>query len=179
MMATGVRWLGIAVLAALASGCATLQTGSYLAREAEIGRYRTFAWGPADAAATGDPRLDSNELFERRVRAEVERALARRGFEKAMVGDPDLLVHYHASVGQRVDVRDLDRGLQTCEDDACGPFVYDSGTLFVDLVDARASRLIWRGWAEGNVDGVIDHQDALNARIEEAVLRIFSRFPGD
>jgi hypothetical protein len=55
--------------------------------------------------------------------------------------------------------------------------VYDAGTLLIDLVDARTNRLVWRGWAEGSVDGVIDNQEWMEARIDEAVTRILERLP--
>jgi uncharacterized protein DUF4136 len=55
--------------------------------------------------------------------------------------------------------------------------VYDAGTLFVDLVDTRTNRLVWRGWAEGSVDGVIDNQEWMEQRIDHVVTRILQRLP--
>ena len=57
------------------------------------------------------------------------------------------------------------------------PVVYDAGTLFVDLVDTRAKTLVWRGWAEGSMDGAIDDQAAMDARVDDAVMRILRRLP--
>jgi hypothetical protein len=108
---------------------------------------------------------------------QVEKALAGKGFEKTTSGTPDLLVHYHASVTQEIDVRNLDREYANCDHADCRPYVYDAGTLFVDLVDPRTNKLVWRGWAEGSVDGVIDNQEWMEARIDEAVTRILERLP--
>ncbi len=175
-----VGWLRLPLAACAAltlSACATMQVNSYMERGTSLAQYRTYDWGPADTSPTGDPRLDHNELVEARIRMAVERELNRRGFEKATAGTPDLMVHYHASVTQEIDVRDLDRDYAFCEQADCRPFVYDAGTLFVDLVDARTRRLAWRGWAEGSVDGVIDDQERMNARIDEAVSKILQRLP--
>jgi hypothetical protein len=97
-----------------------------------------------------------------------------RGFEKTTSGSPELLVHYHANVEQRIDLTDTDQ-YQPCPD--CRPFIYDAGTLLVDLVDARTSRLLWRGWSEGNVSGVVDNQRRLEERIDADVGKIFKQRP--
>jgi hypothetical protein len=57
------------------------------------------------------------------------------------------------------------------------PYVYEAGTIVVDLVDADTSRLVWRGWAEGSIDGAIDDQTFMEHRIDEAVARIMERLP--
>ena len=170
------RTLGLTLSALALAGCASMSIGSYAPRGADLQRFRTYAWGPATERGTGDPRLDSNRFFDEHVRARVEQELARRGFEKASGDAPDLLVHYHASVTQKIDVRELDRGY-TSVDDGDRSYVYDEGTLFVDLVDPRAGTLVWRGWAESSFEGAIDDQAWMEARIDEAVARILERLP--
>lgn len=159
------------------TACASMQIGDYAARGLQIRQYRTYAWGPAETRSTGDPRLDSNRFFEERIRGQVDKGLAQRGFELIATDSPDLLVHYHASVTQAIDVRELDQPYGYCDAADCAPFVYDAGTVFVDLIDARTRTLVWRGWAEGSLDGVIDEQDWLEARIDETVARILRRLP--
>lgn len=65
----------------------------------------------------------------------------------------------------------------TSADDGDRQFVYDEGTLVVDLVDPRAQTLVWRGWAESSFEGAIDDQAWMEARIDEAVARILERLP--
>src|SRR5689334_2085928 len=100
---------GAAVLAMLAAltlpGCATLTTSAYVAPGVTFAGYRTFAWGPADALPTGDPRLDNNPFFHDYIQGAVVRHLSARGIEVVdTTARPDLLLHYHASVTQRVNV---------------------------------------------------------------------------
>lgn len=164
--------------AALLAGCAAINVGSFVARSADFNRYQTYTWGPADALATGDPRLDNNPFFHERVQADVDTQLAARGFEKTTAtagATPDLLLHYHVSITQEIDVNTIDRKYGYCED--CRPEVYDAGTLTVDLVDARTGRLVWRGWAARSVGGVLDKQEWMERRIDEAVARILERLP--
>ena len=164
-------------LAVAAGGCASLAINSYAERGFDVQRYRTFNWGPAATLSTGDPRLDNNEFFAERLRAQVEKELASRGFEKTNSAPPDLLVHYHASVTQEIDIRHLDREYPRGDETASEPYVYDAGTLFIDIIEPRTNRLIWRGWAEGSVEGLIDNQEWLEKQIDEAVARILNRLP--
>jgi hypothetical protein len=157
-------------------GCAALTVNSYVEPRIDLRSYRTFNWAPADRLATGDPRLDNNQFFDERVRRQVERGLAGRGFEQT-TDAPDLLVHYHASVSQEIDTRNIDREYEHSDAHEYEPQVYDAGTLVIDLVEARTNRLIWRGWAEGNIDGLIDNQESLQKQIDEAVAHILSRLP--
>jgi hypothetical protein len=178
-MTAMMRWGRLSILALPLLGltaCATMHVDSYADRGFNPQRYRSYAWGQNDASGTGDVRLDNNELFDARVKADIDRMLEAKGFVKA-TGEPDLTVHYHASVTQEIDVRQLDRDLGFCEDYDCRPYVYEAGTLFIDLVDTRTDRLVWRGWAEGSVEGLIDDQEFLDDRIAEAVALIAERLP--
>ena len=166
------------VVAIVLTACApTMRVNSYADRGTDFNRYRTYGFAPADRVSTGDPRLDNNPFFNERMQADIDKQLPARGFEKAASRTPDLLIHYHASFTQRVDVNGIDREYGYCGTDDCRPFVYDAGTLTVDLVDGRTNRLVWRGWAEGGVDGVIDDQAWLEQKVDDAVTRILAQLP--
>jgi hypothetical protein len=165
----------VAALGALAlSACATTNVRSFVERGVDVRQYRTYTWGPADQQATGDPRLDNNEFFAKRMQSAVDRQLADRGFVK--VGrTPDLLIHFHANVEQQINPNGADRPYTSCED--CDPYVFDAGTIVVDLVDARTHRLVWRGWEEGSIDGVVDNQTWMEKRVDESVAKILKNLP--
>lgn len=172
-----VRFAAFTISALALAGCATVSVGSFRDRGADFTRYRTYDWGPPDSWSTGDPRLDNNPFFQERVRADVDEQLATRGFEKTTSGRPDLRIRYRASVTQRIDSPGIDRESGYCVTHDCGPYVYEAGTLLIDLVDTGTNRLVWRGWAEGSVDGVIDNQQWLEQRVDAAVTRIFKQLP--
>jgi hypothetical protein len=165
----------VALAAAALAGCATMQVRSYVQRGTDFNRYTTYAWGPVDALTTGDPRLDNNPFFRERLQAAADAQLAGRGFEQTDADTADLLLHYHVSVTQRIDVNLIDQKYGYCED--CRPLVYDAGTLTLDLVDARTGRLVWRGWAERSIEGILDKQEWMERQVDEAVLRILERLP--
>ena len=54
---------------------------------------------------------------------------------------------------------------------------YEQGTLVVDIVDAHSNKVVWRGWAQDSVEGVIDNQDRMERQLDEAVTRMLEQFP--
>lgn len=172
------RVILVALSTAVIAGCAAMSVSSHIERGINFKQYRTYDWGPADALPTGDPRLDNNPFFHDYLQGSVEKQLASKGYTKSAAGTPDLLFHYHASVNHRFEVytRDQEHGYcyQNCEPQVID---YEQGTLVLDVVDVRTNKVIWRGWAQDSVDGVIDNQARLERQIEEAVTRMMVRFP--
>lgn len=175
-----LRLFTVALVAAAGIGCATMMVSSHVQRDLDFSRYRTYDWGPADALPTGDPRLDRNPFFKDHMMGAVERHLAARGLELSSAGIPDLLIHYHANVTQRIDVNRVDRQYGYCYGDDCRVRVmeYEAGTLVLDIVDTRTNRVVWRGWAQDSLGGVIENQDRMARMIDEAVAQMMKRLPG-
>jgi len=170
----------LAAIAALAvTGCATMSVSSHVERGLDFAQYRTYDWGPADSLPSGDPRLDQNPFFQDHLQGAVEKQLAVRGFGWSTAGTADLLIHYHANISERIDIDRLDSERGYCSADNCSPPVveYEAGTLVLDIIDMRTNRLIWRGWAQGSVKGMLDSQETMARQIDDAVSRMFTRFP--
>jgi hypothetical protein len=157
-------------------GCATLTVSSHVERGLDVTRYRTYDWGPADALPTGDPRLDNNPFFKDRLQGAVERHLSAKGLSLASGGRADLLIHYHASVTQRLDVAGVDYRYGYT-DPQPNVVEYEQGTIVLDVVDVRTKRVIWRAWAQGSLSGFIDDQRGMERRIDEAVTKMMKAFP--
>lgn len=157
------------------SGCAVHRVHWHTSTETDLGRYRHYAWAPPVPWQTGDPRLDNNQIFRAHVQNTIDRHLAAKGFvRESSLGSADLIVRYHTTVVERVDVQEL-APWEVCTD--CKPFVFDAGTLAIDLLDADSLALVWRGWSEGNMNGLIDHQPRLEAEAERLVGRIVAALP--
>jgi hypothetical protein len=164
----------VAVAGAAVAACAPIHVNSYAERGADFTRYHTYSWAADDQLRTNDPRLDNNPFFLARLRSDVDKQLAAKGFERVENGASDLVLHYHASVMQKLDLASVD---QKYAANTGGPYVYDAGTLLLDFVDTRANTIAWRAWAEGSMDGAIDNQEWMEARIDLAVARMLERFP--
>ena len=179
MKRSAVYLAGITASVLAISGCATMRVSSHTERGLSWSQYRTFGWGPADPLPSGDPRLEADPYFQDRVQGAIEKQMAAGGFARsAPSAQPDLLVHFHATIAERIDVDEIDRDHGYCATADCRPRVtrYEAGTLVVDIVDARTSRLILRGWAQDSLDGVLGNRDRVRHTVDESITRMFSTF---
>lgn len=164
-----------AALAALVlASCAPLTVTSFVERGVDFSRYRSYDWD-SGGTWTGDPRLDSNPFFHDYLKSAVESQLLARRLERTNYGMADLLVHYHASTSQELYISGGDERNGSC--DECRLEVYDAGTILIDFVDGRTNKLVWRGWVEGSIEGVIDNQELMEQKIDTAVARILEKLP--
>jgi hypothetical protein len=172
------RLLITLTLAGLVAGCATMNVSSHIERNVSFSEYVTYDWGPPDNLPVGDPRLDNNPFFNDYLQGAIEKKMAAKGYERAVTGQPDLLIHYHASVNQKVDVYGVDRSYGYCYEN-CEPQYsdYELGTLIIDLVDTKTSKVVWRGWAQDAMDGVIDNQQRLEKQVNEGVTKMMMLLP--
>ena len=167
-------------LTALAlAGCATMNVSSHIEPTANFVDYVTYDWGPPDNLPVGDPRLDNNPFFHDYLQGAVEKKMVAKGFERVVKGQPaDLLIHYHASVNQKLDVYEVDNRYGYCYGN-CEPQVvdYELGTLVIDIVDAKTNKVVWRGWAQDAMNGIIDNQQRLEKQVDEEVTRMMRLLP--
>ncbi len=174
--------LGVLLLVAGLAACdESMAAGADFDRGFDFTPFTTFAWEPNDGFPVGDPRLEGTPFFEERVHRYVSSELAMRGVRQVGLGEtPDLLVHYHAIVRDRVDVYEVDRDAGY-ESPQFGPGVqvhqYEEGMLLIDLVQASTNRVIWRGWARADVTAALDHPQRLERLVEAAARRMFEYFP--
>jgi hypothetical protein len=163
----------------LVSACATVSAGADSSPGVRFDQYRTYSWDERDGLPVGDPRLDNNPFFDSRVRAAVELELAAKGLRQVS-GAPDLLIHYHASVQRRVDVlkSDRDLGYVSMENSQTTSVVeFDEGTLLLDVADAKGKQILWRGWAQSDVSGLLERPRDMEKRISQSVRRMIKNFP--
>lgn len=166
-------------MAALAvAGCATMNVSSHIERNVSFAEYVTYDWGPPDNLPVGDPRLDNNPFFNDYLQGAIEKKMAAKGFERAVTGTPDLRIHYHASVNQKLDVYEVDNRYGYCYGN-CQPQVvdYELGTLVIDIVDSKTSKVVWRGWSQETMNGIIDNQDRLEKQVNEGVTKMMLLLP--
>jgi Domain of unknown function (DUF4136) len=167
------------VVAALAlAGCATMNVSSHIERNVTFSDYVTYDWGPPDNLPVGDPRLDNNPFFKDHLQGAIEKKLAAKGYEHAVTGQPDLLIHYHASVNQKLDVYEVDSRYGYCYGNCQAQIVdFELGTLVVDVVDAKTNKVVWRGWAQDAMNGIIDNQARLEKQVDEGVTKMMVFLP--
>jgi hypothetical protein len=161
------------------AGCATTTASSHVRTGFDFSKYYTYQWVAPDAFPVGDPRLDQNPIFLDYLHGAVDKQLAAKGYVQGLPGRSDLQIHFHASIDRRLNVNAADARHGFCVDDNCrnGVAEYEAGTLIVDVIDRRTKRLVWRGWSQRSVDGVVEDRDRLVRMIEDGVARMFASFP--
>src|SRR5262245_61865217 len=159
------------------TGCASMTVNSYTERGAQFDRYATYGWVLPDDRPTGDPRLDNNPFFFERLQSEVDGRLISRGYVRMKGGTPDLKVRAYVNLRQEVHAGGANPPPGYSERYTPQPYVQETGTLWIDVIDTRTDTIAWRGWAEGPIDGLIDNQAWLEQRIGEIVSRIMEKFP--
>ena len=170
--------LAAAVVAA--AGCApALQVGCNISTDITPRAYRTYSWDMPDQFPTGDPRLDNNPFFVKTLQTEVGSELAKLGLRPVDRGG-DLVVHFHATVRDRVNVFEVDRAAgydQTGYGKGTQVQQYEEGTVLVDIAEAAGKKMIWRGWMQTDLSGVIGDNAELGKRVRTGMLKMFGTFP--
>jgi hypothetical protein len=160
-------------------GCASSAVSVNSYRDPALGRerYATYAWGSPDALPVGDPRLDNDADFRERLEGAIDRELLRKGYRHDE--QADFLVHYHASIADRLDVTRLDDLHFDCAAGSCDTDLieYEAGTFVIDVVDARTNRLVWRGWAQDRIAPALGDRNRMFQLVDDAVRRMLDRFP--
>jgi hypothetical protein len=156
-----------------------MSVSSHVDRDLDFGQYSTFDWGPSDSLPQQDARLADNPLFTDYVHGAIERELSARGLTLAGSGEPDLVIHYHATAAGRIDVNKVDQSYGYCLADDCPPetFEYEEGTIVVDLMDAATNRLVWRGWAQSRLEAFLEDPDRMAETVRESVAQMMRRLP--
>ena len=172
-------WMITAIAAVAVAGCATITVSSHIERGINFADYVTYDWGPPDNLPVGDPRLDNNPFFNDYLQGAIEKKMDAKGFARVAAGQQaDLLIHYHASVNQKLDVYEVDNEYGYCYGD-CQPQIvdYELGTLIIDIVDVKTNKVVWRGWAQEAMNGIIDNQDRLEKQVDEEVTKMMMLLP--
>jgi hypothetical protein len=182
----------VAVLGAAAACAPSPKIGYDFDRGVDFRAYHTYAWLSADQERTGDRRADSSAV-DMRIRIAVATQLRLKGYQALSEGTPDFYVAYH--VGLKESSPDI--STQYYSDGMAGhPFShsadtrtagktapalnetpsYLTGSLLIDILDARSQKLVWRGTAAGEVDpGLTSAQR--DERTRAIVQSILSHFP--
>jgi len=186
--ATLVLWL----LAALASGCSTLEVSYDYDPKADFSGMTAYDWLDEPQKPTGDPRIDGNTILRDRIHQAVNTELRARGFREVSE-DPDFLVAYHVSLDRRQSVQTLNSyygygpGWGYGYGAAYRPgfwagapetyvYEYEEGTLILDIVDPKNKALMWRGSATDEVS-FKSTPSKDQAKLNEAVKELLEHFP--
>ncbi|HSS07679.1 MAG TPA: DUF4136 domain-containing protein [Rhodanobacteraceae bacterium] len=151
--------------------------------------YKTFGFiSPPGTEVDGYPAEITND-----VKASIRHQLESHGY-RYVDASPDLLVNFSAKLAnqsqndetkkQQLGYYGYRRGNQVPVYKTWSTYTYDKstkdyveGTLNVDIVDAKASQLVWEGVAIGEVKNLDRSVSDLKPGIDRVVSEIFAKYP--
>ena len=149
-------------------------------RTTDFGRYKTFCWQKVGTR---------NPLWIERIRAAVRSALTAKGWSQAESGSACDIAVVAMEIKRNHDT------VNTFYDDVGGGWggwgwrgfggdgfgestktteTYQTGTLIVDLFDAKSKNLVWRGSA---TDTLSKNSDNIIKKLKSPVQKLFEQFP--
>lgn len=176
-----LRFLPLIALFLTLASCSSVQVTSDYDKEKDFNQYHTFAF-----YKKGIDKLEISDLDKRRIMRAIEAELKAKGM--TISDDPDLLVNIFTKTKSRIDV--YDSGYY-----GWYPWYYygygygfgwgpgytnvvesTEGTLFIDLIDAKAKELVWQGMGT-SVLSKSKTVDEKEAKIREIVSQIMQLYP--
>jgi hypothetical protein len=142
-------------------------------RSADFSQYKTYSW---EKVQTRDP------LWVDRIKQAVNTALAAKGLTPVESGGNIAIVAIETTQNQQTLNTFYDgfgggwrwRGVGGFGDATTTVDTYKVGTLVVDLFDANAKTLLWRGSAS---DTLSDKSDKNIKNLDKGVQKMFDHFP--
>lgn len=172
------------LLAIVLAGCSQFDVRSRQDPNIDWSRMRTYAWLPPEEAAPADQRVQ-DRYFDRRIRQDVAKELAAKGYRPADAGQqPDFLLNYRLASQPASAVRADPQGYWggtwsanwMTDGGAYYSDSYDEGTLYIAMVDPSSKRIVWVGLAQARLVPTMSFERR-KKRLDAAVHRILERFP--
>ncbi len=136
---------------------------------ANFSQYKTFAIRGGQVNSQ-NPALNS-ELTKKRIESDIERALTAKGLTPA-TGKTDLNVRYHLGSARKTAVERYPAGWRGWGTRAVR-VPYAEGTLVIDLRDAAAKSLVWRGIATQDKSSAAD----IAGKLDDMVRKSLDKYP--
>jgi hypothetical protein len=124
-----------------------------------------------------------NDLSQRRVLAEIDEAIAAKGWKKADAASANVQVVLHGATQTKRSANTFYsggyggygyRGFGGMGTSQTVVSEYAVGTLVVDMFDSKSKNLVYRGTAE---DEISDNPEKNAKRLEKASTKLFKDFP--
>lgn len=177
-MKTALSRLAAVGLLILASACSTLRISTDYDPAVDFARYRTFTL--KHGAASKDP------LATDRLDNALEAAIVSRGLSRITDGG-DLSIVSHFKIGKETQINTTTFGYNGWAGWRWGGFgmgaqtmttvqEIPTGTVIVDVVDAKTGKAVWRGIAKDRISSSGTPEE-YQKQAREAALELFANFP--
>jgi len=175
-----VGLLAVGLLAVgLLSGCSSMRVVTDYSEAADFTQFKTFQYKNTDTTVEG-----SNPLVHTRIVEALRREMTAAGLTE-VESDPDVYISYYGSTSQQVvfNTTHMGYGWGTSSWHRSGMSMtssrttastFTSGTLVIDIWDARAKELVWRGEV---TDSLSNNPNQNADRINRGIVNALAQFP--
>ena len=148
---------------------------------ADFSKFKTYAWAPHGAVA--HPMLAADII------GTIEDELTQRGLTK-VTSNPDLIIQVYGSIDQESSFNSMDPlynatgGIPPFDPSFSGPALAGTwgnttvtihkGELVIDLINANARKLVWRGMSQQNLS---TNPEKLESQVQNAIVKMFKQYP--
>lgn len=163
------------VLVLLVVSCSSVRVITDYDSNTDFSEYKSFAF-----YKKGIDKVKISDIDKRRILKAIEMEMLAKGYKKSK--NPDILVSIFAKSRKKVNV---DRRFNYSsyywfpsyyyERDRIRITKYTEGTLFVDLIDKNAKKLIWQGIGSGTLMSKSGYKK--KERIQLFVKEILNNYP--
>lgn len=182
-----ITTIALAALALPLAGCASTPTvQSDYDPNFNFSELTTYAW--AVRTQEGKDPAVYNNIVESRVKVAVNDALKAKGFQETS-SNPTFLVAWHGAINKEQSVQTVGTsygygwgwyggwggpGMSTS---TTYVNTWNEGTLIIDIVDAKANKMVWRGSAQGELDEHDNDPQKMQEGLNDAVNKMMANFP--
>ncbi len=178
----------VSVLVVVASGCATIKTGSHFNESVNVEGYQTYSWISETpfVGGTMESDISISALTQKKIEDAIEAELRNKGyaFEEDR-SQSDFLISYTVGTREKLVLDSYPNyylgswawhvnggsyyGRNTTS------HIYTRGTLGVDVFDRRTDEPVWHGWAEKTITS--DDRRDPTSLIKAGVNQLLTNFP--
>jgi len=160
------------------SGCSSMKVTTDWSESTDFDRFETFMYKDSDQNLSS-----ANPLNHRRVVDAINREMIAEGFLE-VAENPDVFVTYYAAIDEQIVLNSTNtgyshgsrwyRGGVGMGTTTTTSSTVVTGTLVIDMLDAPANELIWRGRVS---DTMSTNPDQVTDSINRGIAKVFGQFP--
>lgn len=165
------------LLVLLLASCSSVSVYNDFDKNADFTQYKTFAF-----YKPGVDKAEISDLDKKRILKAIETEMITKGFTKSE--NPDILVNFFTKSREQVDVNSFNTSFGYGYGYGWNPYLWGgnrtsvrtttTGTLFIDLIDAKKKEMVWQGEGDGEI---FQNQKNKEERIQEFVTQILKQYP--
>jgi hypothetical protein len=175
--------LGLALALAVSSSAYAQDVRYNFDKNSDFAKFKTFKW----VTIKGGKHV--NDLVDQQIRSAIESELALKGLVRTDADNADLYIGYQAAVDTEKQVNTFDTGWGYGP--GYGPGWYGGGgmssststtstiyigSITVDMYQASAKNLVWRGMASKTLDAKAK-PDKQQKNLAKAMKKLFKNYP--